>query len=165
MRASKPTIEGLLLLAASTAAQTVEIANGTIQGGKCKSTSSNYFYSIPYAEPPTGDRRLKAPQPYLSAYDGTLDATIAAASCIQFNKLFAESNTQSEDWYAESSRRTCKQGLIFSNPVCTWIYGPPAPQQRTRNCQSKSGFMAAAMKQEASQIQPTTAATPLKTPS
>lgn len=98
MRHPNLFIPGILLLAASGAARVVRVANGTIQGAKCSTTDSDYFFSIPYAQPPVGDLRLRAPKPYLAAYNGTLGATATSSSCMQFNKLFAETNTQSEDW-------------------------------------------------------------------
>lgn len=98
MRYSNLLIPSILLLAASGAARLVKVANGSIRGGKCNRTDSNYFFSIPYAQPPIYDLRLKAPRPYLNAYHGELDATAPSPSCIQFNKLFAEANAQSEDW-------------------------------------------------------------------
>lgn len=87
-----------LTLAAAQSAPTVTVVNGTIQGGTCTSTSVNYFLSIPYAEPPVGDLRFAAPQPYNSTYTGVLQATKAAPYCIQFGSASAEADQQSEDW-------------------------------------------------------------------
>jgi para-nitrobenzyl esterase len=91
-------VPGIFSLAASGAAKTVHIANGTIRGGKCSTTNSNYFFSIPFAQPPVGDLRLKAPVALLNTYNGTLNATTPAPSCIQFNTEFGESSNLSEDW-------------------------------------------------------------------
>ncbi|KAF7539909.1 hypothetical protein G7054_g1775 [Neopestalotiopsis clavispora] len=120
---SSGLIPSLLALAAIGAAQKVNIANGTIQGGKCNRTDSYYFSSIPYALPPVGDLRLKAPQPHAGAYNGTLDATASPASCIQFSTEFAESNTQSEDCLYLNiwTPSTVKCGSKL--PVKVWLYG------------------------------------------
>lgn len=98
MRPSSPVIPSVLLYATFGAAQTVQINNGTIQGAKCDHTDTNYFFSIPYAQPPTGDLRLAPPQPHLSRFNGTLNATAQPPSCIQFSSMFGEDGAQSEDW-------------------------------------------------------------------
>ena len=78
----------------------VGIGAGTLKGGHCSNSSSAVYYkSIPYARPPVGDLRFKAPQPYTDKYpSGCLDATQPAPACIQFGTEFAESGPTSEDW-------------------------------------------------------------------
>lgn len=92
----------LALLAASAVAQSVTLPAGTLQGGTCASlgeasyalSNASYFYSIPYAQPPTGQLRFESPQ----AYNGTLgQATTPAPRCPQFGQEFIEPD-QSEDW-------------------------------------------------------------------
>jgi hypothetical protein len=157
-RASR-LIPGLLALASFGTAQTVQVANGTIQGGKCSRTDSNYFLSIPYARPPVGDLRLKAPQPQVEAYNGILDATTAAPSCIQFSDTFSESNTLSEDWLVLWTCRYVTNLLLILRPaVSTLTFGHPAPQRLNPSCQSRYGSMVASMKREESRTQPMTAA-------
>lgn len=88
-----------LLLGTIAAAQTVTIANGTLQGSRCADTAVNSFLKIPYAQPPIGPLRFTAPQPWTTSFvNGTRDATAAAPACVQFLPLFAEAGEQSEDW-------------------------------------------------------------------
>jgi carboxylesterase type B len=98
MRFCSTLLPSAICLAAAADAHTVRTSKGLILGGKCASTSVNYFFSIPFAEPPTGDLRYAAPQPLSNSYDGTLNGTMTAPSCIQFSSAFAESGAQSEDW-------------------------------------------------------------------
>ena len=78
----------------------ITISAGTLKGGHCSNLSSAVYYkSVPYARPPIGDLRFKAPQPYTDKYpNGCLDATEPAPACIQFGTEFAESGPASEDW-------------------------------------------------------------------
>lgn len=87
-----------LALAAGQSAPAVTVANGTVHGGTCPSTSVNYFLSIPYAQPPVGNLRFAAPQPYNITYTGVLQATTPAPYCIQFGSASAPIDQQSEDW-------------------------------------------------------------------
>lgn len=94
-----------LLLAASCVAQSVTLSGGTLQGGTCSNSNASYFYSVPYAQPPVGDLRFAAPQPY----NGTLgQATTPTPKCPQFNDEFIEYPYQ-EDWYGVHSL----QRLLF----------------------------------------------------
>lgn len=84
----------------------VEIANGTLRGGRCVSAPVNYFLSIPYAVPPIGDLRFEPPQPYNQTFAGVRDATTPAPSCPQLGIFFvAYQAGQSEDWYAPHCAR------------------------------------------------------------
>ena len=90
----------IAISAAVASATTVHISNGTIQGGQCASTTSNYFLSIPFADPPVGSLRYEAPRPFSGSYNGTLNATKLAPSCYQFGTDADTSAPQSEDWWA-----------------------------------------------------------------
>lgn len=79
----------------------IEILNGTIQGGRCRETDVDYFFSIPYAKPPIGDLRFAPPVSYSNAYDGVLDGETAAPACPQFGTSYVEKGPQHEDWLAE----------------------------------------------------------------
>lgn len=98
---------GLFLADATSPAPEVEIANGTIRGGRCESASVNYFLSIPYAVPPVGDLRFTPPQPYNQTFAGVRDATTPAPSCPQLGAFFvAYQAGQSENWYVSRCSRT-----------------------------------------------------------
>lgn len=85
----------IALLVSGALAQTVTLPSGTLQGGKCSTSNASYFYSVPYAQPPTGDLRFAPPQ----AYNGTYgQATARAPNCIQFGMEFIEVGKSSEDW-------------------------------------------------------------------
>ncbi|KAH8677987.1 Carboxylesterase [Xylariales sp. PMI_506] len=123
MRSLKALIPAALGLATASASQTVEISNGTLQGGKCNTTESNYFFAIPYAKPPIGDLRYAAPQPYDKKFNGTYDATTIANSCIQFSTVFAESNTLSEDCLYLDIWAPSWATAGSKLPVKVWLYG------------------------------------------
>lgn len=57
----------ILALAAAAAAQTqVKTAQGTVEGTVAANNAVRVFRGIPYAAPPVGDLRWKAPQPAAS---------------------------------------------------------------------------------------------------
>ena len=69
----------------------VETSYGSIQG--YEEDGVFYFLGIPFAEPPIGDLRWKAPQA-LEKWDGILETTSFGAACMQptniGNSLFLE---------------------------------------------------------------------------
>ena len=75
------------------AAPSVSIKNGTVIG----STSSRIdsFKGIPFAQPPTGNLRLKPPQTINKAF-GTLTATATAKSCPQLLFSVADGSLPAE---------------------------------------------------------------------
>ncbi|XP_017096398.2 esterase-5B-like [Drosophila bipectinata] len=59
----------------------VELQNGQLRG---RDNGNYYSYeSIPYAEPPTGDLRFEAPEPYSRQWNETFDATHPPVLCLQ----------------------------------------------------------------------------------
>ncbi|POS68523.1 hypothetical protein DHEL01_v213083 [Diaporthe helianthi] len=102
----------------------VEIANGTLRGGRCASASLKYFLSIPYAMPPVGDLRFTPPQPYNTSFPGIRDATTPAPSCPQLGLFFVAYHAgQSEDclfidvWTPADATKDSKL------PVKVWLHG------------------------------------------
>ncbi|KAF2438695.1 alpha/beta-hydrolase [Karstenula rhodostoma CBS 690.94] len=97
------------LLAPSALARTINVSNGTIQGGLCPSSTADYYHAIPFAQPPK--------------FNGTLDGTKSAPSCIQFSSDFIEPQPWSEDclflnvW---APKNTSSESKL---PVKVWVYG------------------------------------------
>lgn len=59
----------------------VTVRNGTLRGLHLPDFEEDLFLGIPFAEPPTGDLRLRHPIPYQSTWAGTRDATVRGLSC------------------------------------------------------------------------------------
>jgi len=104
----------------------VEIDSGAVKGAISADGKVRMFKGIPYAAPPVGPLRWKAPQP-VASWTAVRDATAFGARCMQGNifgdMLFRDSGP-SEDclylnvWSPVSEVK--KQPLL---PVMVWIYG------------------------------------------
>lgn len=60
----------------------VTVENGTLRGIPCGWPSITAFYGIPYAAPPVGELRWRAPQP-AADWDGVRDCARGSARCYQ----------------------------------------------------------------------------------
>ena len=68
-----------------------------MQGVDDSAHSGTYFWKgVPFAQPPVGALRWKAPRPPM-AWPGTLDATRFGASCIQNPRLYSPGNSNTFD--------------------------------------------------------------------
>ena len=78
----------------------VSVAPGAIHGAQCPGLDVNQYLGIPFAEPPTGERRFASPFPFERTYNGgSLNATRFAPACIQFGTPSTDQpGPQSEDW-------------------------------------------------------------------
>ncbi|XP_069696454.1 juvenile hormone esterase-like [Periplaneta americana] len=79
----------LAVAAAALAEHTVTLKQGRLRGHVLKSRKGRPIYAfqgIPYAKPPVGDLRFKAPQPP-EPWEGVLDATKEGAVCVQVGFL------------------------------------------------------------------------------
>ena len=114
----------LLVLAAPCAMaqiQSAKVTGGEVQGSLKDNVAS--FKGIPFAAPPTGDLRWKAPQA-VKAWEGTKKTESFAPGCMQGGGIAAggSSPNVSEDclylnvWTAAKSRSE-------KLPVMVWIYG------------------------------------------
>ncbi|KAI1469377.1 alpha/beta-hydrolase [Daldinia caldariorum] len=122
MLSRSTVLGGLLALAGLADSKVVKTRSGKVQGDQCSTTDVNYFYSIPYANPPVGERRFAPPEPYYNSRR-VINATAPAPACIQFSSLFGENTATSEDclfldiWAPASATPDSKL------PVKVWVYG------------------------------------------
>ncbi|GAA5824316.1 hypothetical protein JCM5353_007021 [Sporobolomyces roseus] len=102
---------------------TVKILNGTVEGISIDSFSQEAFLGIPYAQPPTGNRRLRKPQSLEKGFDGgKYEAKEYSVFCPGFG---------ADDWPYELGEDCLTINVVRpagttedSNlPVGFWIYG------------------------------------------
>ena len=114
----------LCVAAAASAADLVQIANGTIEGRGVQPSGVRIFRGVPFAQPPTGDLRWREPQP-VSNWNGVRQATDFGPRCMQariFDDMVFRSNGVSEDclylnvWTPAKSNRE-------RLPVLVYFYG------------------------------------------
>lgn len=106
------------------AADQVQTANGVIEGRGAQPSGVRIFRGIPFAQPPTGELRWRAPQP-LQNWKGVKQAVDFGPRCMQapiFDDMRFRSNGMSEDclylnvWTPAQSNRE-------QLPVLVYFYG------------------------------------------
>lgn len=117
----------------------VTIANGTLLGSSSQGVDS--FKGIPFAQPPVGDLRLRAPRPLAQGF-GTRQATQSGRACPQFfsqvntgilpqdvvgrllnTPLFQRITDAGEDCLTIDVQRPATATANSKLPVLFWIYG------------------------------------------
>src|SRR5690242_10131818 len=104
----------------------VRVENGRLTGAPGSSAEVRVFKGIPYAAPPVGDLRWKAPKPAAN-WQGVRQATGFSATCMQTpypktSIYYQEPEPVSEDclylnvWTAAKSNKERR-------PVMVWIHG------------------------------------------
>ncbi len=109
--------------AAALAGPVVHIGNGAIEGA-VKAPGVESFLGIPFAAPPVGALRWRAPRP-AAAWAGTLEATSFSKDCIQEPEADPPgpgfNNPASEDCLYLNVWRPIHHAARL--PVMVWIYG------------------------------------------
>ena len=126
MNRSRIASHALLVCSLSLAADPIRTQTGLVSGAAGNSPEVRVYKGIPYAAPPVGDLRWKAPQP-VAAWEGTREATQVSATCMQTpypatSMYYSEPQPVSEDclylnvWTAAKSPKERR-------PVMVWIHG------------------------------------------
>ncbi|HLH05347.1 MAG TPA: carboxylesterase/lipase family protein [Bryobacteraceae bacterium] len=121
----KPTLAfvAALGIAASVSAAPVRTASGLIEGTVSADGAVNIFKGIPFAAPPTGELRWKAPQP-VAAWQGVRKATEFGPRCMQgriFDDMVFRDSGPSEDCLYLNVWAPAHADSPL--PVMVWIYG------------------------------------------
>ena len=110
-------------VAAQTASNTAKIDTGEIEGVVSGDVLS--FKGIPYAAPPVGDLRWRAPQP-IKPWKGVRQATAFGHDCVQKaipGDAAASGSTTAEDCLVVNVWRPATVTSGKKLPVMVWIHG------------------------------------------
>jgi para-nitrobenzyl esterase len=122
--AAVASLAALAAVLAAVPSDQVHIAGGVVEGTTGKGTAIRAYLGIPYAAPPVGDLRWKAPRP-VPAWTGVQKADHFGMRCMQanvFGDMVFKDAGMSEDclnlnvWTPAKSARE-------RLPVMVWIYG------------------------------------------
>jgi para-nitrobenzyl esterase len=117
-------LAGVLFSGAAGPADEVTIETGKVQGTTNQDHSVRMFKGIPFAAPPVGDLRWKAPQPG-PAWSGVRQADKFGSACLQtnvFGDIYFRDNQPSEDCLTLNIWIPAKPASA-KLPVIVWFYG------------------------------------------
>lgn len=124
MRHITQTLAIMLAITATTAhaepLRQTRIDTGALRATAGRDAAITVFKGIPYAAPPVGDLRFRAPAP-AARWDGVRDASAFGASCPQITP-YAAKLTMSEDCLT-ANVWTGARAAGEKRPVFVWIYG------------------------------------------
>ncbi|KAK4885071.1 hypothetical protein RN001_001342 [Aquatica leii] len=103
----------------------VAIKNGKLQGKVAKNYDGKEFYcfqGIPYAKPPIGALRFKAPLPP-DSWKGTKDATKNGNDCISYNPILKMTSGSEDCLFLNVYTRELPHKNKIRKPVMFWIHG------------------------------------------
>ncbi|KAK1625753.1 Alpha/Beta hydrolase protein [Colletotrichum phormii] len=121
---SFPTVLSTILLLIGqhvSAGPTVKVLNGTYEGLPLPNYQQDVFLGVPYAQPPTGNLRFKAPQSLNSTWNGTHSATEYGDICMQYTAPL--SHPMSENCLSLNVIRSSSLNSTGLLPVAVWIHG------------------------------------------
>ncbi|KAL0259912.1 hypothetical protein SLS55_005655 [Diplodia seriata] len=105
----------------SSAAPTVSVKNGTIEGVHNAEYDQDFFLGVPFAQPPVGELRFSVPQPLNTSFEGTKSATDYAASCIGYGSDQFGYEISEDCLYLNVVKPAGYENQ--SLPVAFWIHG------------------------------------------
>ncbi len=105
----------------------VKTATGLVKGLNSDDSDTCAWLGIPYAAPPVGDLRWKAPQP-AQAWEGVRDASAWEYACMQKESSFITEPKKGNKGYSEDCLylniwRPKTQDSLRPLPVMVWIHG------------------------------------------
>ncbi|KAF8189617.1 esterase 1 [Mycena galopus ATCC 62051] len=104
------------------ASPTVQLGETTLVGREIASFEQEFFGNIPYADPPLGDLRFKAPVAKSSLAPGLFNATEYGPACLQVTTELPL-NQMSEDCLTMNVLRPAGVSAGSKLPVMFWTYG------------------------------------------
>merc|ERR1719481_496137 len=102
----------------------VKVGSATVVGEKVREGEHSYFVfkGIPYAQPPVGRLRFRAPVP-ANKLEGTVDATKFGSKCLQYDDLDSGQLKGSEDCLYLNVYLPTERSASDKLPVFFWIHG------------------------------------------